>query len=151
MYDDTQVAGRFQLKVHRKDNPQDKDWMSVTQITLFLDELKKYVKENLKIYTKENGMIDYLTLTDDSSIINRRNLRKVRDHSAALRTNSESSLERTGSLQTQSLNVNKHARNMVHNSTENQFKQVEQFEIVRLGTTYIVDVQVRSGVEGRNY
>lgn len=47
VYDDTQTAGRYQINVHRKDNSRDKDWMSVTQITLFFDELKKYLKENL--------------------------------------------------------------------------------------------------------
>lgn len=46
----------------------------------------------MQIYTKRDGTIDFLSLTNDSTVINKRNMRQVREHSAAMRLASEASL-----------------------------------------------------------
>ena len=48
------------------------------QITLFMDELVNYIKENLKIYNRADGKIDYLSLANDTTIFNFRNKRRMR-------------------------------------------------------------------------
>jgi len=44
-----------------------------------MDELVGYVRQNLKIYTKQDGRIDYLSLNNDTSIYSLKNKRRVRE------------------------------------------------------------------------
>ena len=79
----------------RRDDPTDKDWMSLTQITLFIDELVGYLKENLRVYTREDGRIDYLSLANDIKIFSQKNKRRVRESLSVARgdmSNRDSSL-----------------------------------------------------------
>jgi len=68
VFDERQEKCRYAIVVKRKNDPTDKDWMSMTQITPFMDELIGYLKENLRIYTKQNGRIDFLALANDYKI-----------------------------------------------------------------------------------
>ena len=63
----------------------DKEWISIMQITLFMDELVGYIKENLKIYNRADGKIDYLSLANDTTIFNLKNKRRIRQSFTAAR------------------------------------------------------------------
>ena len=53
-----------------------------------MDELVAYLKENLNVYTKDGGRIEFLSLAHDISIFNARKLQQVRESLSLSRTNS---------------------------------------------------------------
>jgi len=68
LFDETKKNGRFQIVVKRKRVPGDTDWIHLNQVSMKTEELIRYIKENLKVYRREDGMIDYLSLTHDISV-----------------------------------------------------------------------------------
>lgn len=50
-----------------------------------MDELQQYVKQNLKIYYRPDGRIDYLSLNNDTSIYSVKNKRRVRESLSQVR------------------------------------------------------------------
>ena len=68
--DDTVKKNRYYIVVTNSDDPTDRDYLSIAQITMFEDELKNYLQNNLKIYTDadNNDRIMYLALTDSHKI-----------------------------------------------------------------------------------
>ena len=87
VFDETQTTNKYQIIVSKKEDPTDKDNVWITQITLFMDELMGYIKENLKIYTQPDGRIDYLSLSNDTTIYNLKNKRRVRESLSQVRIN----------------------------------------------------------------
>ena len=61
-----------------------------------MDELVGYVRQNLKIYTKPDGRIDYLSLNNDTSIYSLKNKRRVRESLSQVRVSE--SINRGSSL-----------------------------------------------------
>ena len=75
IYDETRTKGRYQIHVCRRDNLNDKDRISVTQITLYLDDLVEYLKQNLNVYVhNDTGKINFLSLAGDAKLFSQRNL-----------------------------------------------------------------------------
>lgn len=58
---------------------EDRDWIPLQPISEFMDEIIHYVKNNLNIYTKQDGTIDYLSLNNDPSVFTAKNKRRVRE------------------------------------------------------------------------
>ena len=51
--DNTDKNKRYTIVVRRVDDPTDKDYLSISQITMFYDELQGYLTRNLKIYLND--------------------------------------------------------------------------------------------------
>ena len=66
--DSTEKNKRFQIVVCRADDPTDRDYLAISEITMFYDELKSYLTTNLKIYLNEKNRISYLALTDNENV-----------------------------------------------------------------------------------
>ena len=49
-------------------DPKDRDRIPLQPISEFMDEITRYVKKNLRIYTKNDGTIDYLSLNNDPTV-----------------------------------------------------------------------------------
>ena len=62
VYDETDKNGKFKIRVTRRGNERDSDFIPVPQVTLFIEDLIKYLRESLKIELKPDGSIDYLSL-----------------------------------------------------------------------------------------
>ena len=77
VFDETESNGKFKIKVKRRGDESDTNYISVPQVTLFIEELVKYLKENLKIELKSNGSIDYISLAHSYTLFNEKNLRRI--------------------------------------------------------------------------
>ena len=71
--DNTEKNKRFNIMVVRVDDPTDKDYLSISQITMFYDELQGYLTNNLKIYLDDKQRINYLALTDNENVFTAKN------------------------------------------------------------------------------
>ena len=66
--DNTEKNKRFNIMVTNLDDPKDKDYLSIAQITMFYDELQDYLTHSLKIYLDDKNKISYLALTDKKKV-----------------------------------------------------------------------------------
>ena len=67
----------------------------MTQITLYLEDLVEYLKQNLNVYVhNETGKINFLSLAGDAKLFSQRNLKKVRETMSAQRESLDSSPNR---------------------------------------------------------
>ena len=89
---------KYSIVVTNRHDTSDKDWMKLTQITPFLDELKGYLKQKLQVYTKPDGRIDYLSLSNDNRIFNKRNKLRVTQSLSQVRDSVSASSVRDSSL-----------------------------------------------------
>ena len=119
-------------------------------ITLFMDEMVNYIKENLKIYTRPDGRIDYLSLSNDTSLFNLKNKRRVRESLSQVRVKEdgksrqsirESSMD-SGSIRN---SIESHVSRVVPKLTD----KLNEFKIDRNGKVYRVNVQERKNYENR--
>ena len=96
VFDEIMTKGRYQIMVTKRNDETDSDSVWIAQITQFMDELVGYVRQNLKIYTKPDGRIDYLSLNNDTSIYSLKNKRRVRESLSQVRV-SENIMNHRGS------------------------------------------------------
>ena len=69
-------------------------------MTLFIDDLIPYLRQNLKIELKSDGTIDYLSLAHSYTLFNQKNLLRVKE--AAMARRQDTSTLRTKSSDRQS-------------------------------------------------
>ena len=65
--------GRYLIDVKNEANPNDRDKIPLQPISENVQEVIAYVKKNLRIYTKPDGSIDYLSLNNDPSMFTAQN------------------------------------------------------------------------------
>ena len=65
--------GRYLIDVKNAANPNDKDKIPLQPIGEDVHTVVEYVKKNLRIYTKPDGSIDYLSLNNDPSMFTAQN------------------------------------------------------------------------------
>lgn len=65
--------GRYLIDVKNADKPKDKDKIPLQPIGEDVHTVVEYVKKNLRIYTKPDGSIDYLSLNNDPSMFTAQN------------------------------------------------------------------------------
>lgn len=65
--------GRYLIDVKNADNKDDKDKIPLQPIGEDVQTVVEYVKKNLRIYTKPDGSIDYLSLNNDPSMFTAQN------------------------------------------------------------------------------
>ena len=65
--------GRYLIDVKNADKPNDKDKIPLQPIGEDVQTVVEYVKKNLRIYTKPDGSIDYLSLNNDPSMFTAQN------------------------------------------------------------------------------
>ena len=65
--------GRYLIDVKNADKPKDKDKIPLQPIGEDVRTVVEYVKKNLRIYTKPDGSIDYLSLNNDPSMFTAQN------------------------------------------------------------------------------
>ena len=68
LFDEREVKDRYAVVVKSVADPNDRDKITLQPISEFMDEMIAYLKKNLRIYPKEDGTIDYLSLANDASI-----------------------------------------------------------------------------------
>ena len=61
-------TGRFNIIVSRVDDPSDRDYLSISQISKLFSELSEYLTTNLKIYLTSQKRISYLALSDNCNV-----------------------------------------------------------------------------------
>ena len=69
--------GRYLIDVKNADKPKDKDKIPLQPIGENVQTVVEYVKKNLRIYTKPDGSIDYLSLNNDPSMFTAQNRQRA--------------------------------------------------------------------------
>lgn len=69
--------GRYLIDVKNAANPNDKDKIPLQPIGEDVQTVVEYVKKNLRIYTKPDGSIDYLSLNNDPSMFTAQNRQRA--------------------------------------------------------------------------
>ena len=100
IYDETEKTGKYKIFVQRSGSDSDHDCISLQQVTLFIDDLIPYLRQNLKIELKSDGTIDYLSLAHSYTLFNQKNLLRVKE--AAMARRQDTSTLRTKSSDRQS-------------------------------------------------
>ena len=137
VFNEADKTGRYSIVVKNKSDPSDTDWMALPQITLFMDELKNYLKRNLRIYQKPDGRIDYLSLANDQKIFNKTNKARVTQSLSQARDGTSS--YRSASIQGDRIDtVGSSQREPLRLS-----QSLNEFEIERNGKNYKVNVHER--------
>ena len=69
--------GRYLIDVKNAANSKDKDKIPLQPIGEDVQTVVEYVKKNLRIYTKPDGSIDYLSLNNDPSMFTAQNRQRA--------------------------------------------------------------------------
>lgn len=118
-----------------------------------MDEMISYIKENLKIYTRPDGKIDYLSLSNDTTIYNMKNKRRVRESLSQVRVKDNTNPSvRGSSVNSSSIrnSIESHGGMSRMSRIVPQLKdKLSEFKIERNGIVYVVNVQERKNYAER--
>ena len=116
-----------------------------------MDELVGYVRQNLKIYTKQDGRIDYLSLNNDTSIYSLKNKRRVRESLSQARVKEANStnMYRGSSLDSGSVRHSIESYAGAGRVAPELVNKLNEFTIERFNTVYRVNVQERKNYENK--
>ena len=117
-----------------------------------MDEIIAYVKKNLRIYTKPDGTIDYLSLNNDPSVFTAQNKLRVKSSLGydSGRGSSQGRLSSRGNVRDSIESGQGYIRQDTRNRVPpNLVDKLEKFMIERNGVQYKVNVQERGNYEGR--
>ena len=132
---------RFNIVVTRIDDPTDRDYLSISQVTMIYSEIQSYLEENLKIYLTRENRISYLALSDNKNVFEP--AKKPARRGKTLPRNIKSAAPVTEKIEinmdlSNSIEVDSPTK---HPSSRYKIAGLAEFEIVRDGTLYAVTVR----------
>ena len=63
--DEIETKNHYHVTVVNVDDASDRDYISLTPITKFMQELVQFLFKNLRINTNDEGRIDYISVSND--------------------------------------------------------------------------------------